>query len=92
MVTNDEGGFAVHDKPEIMFNAGDFHDRFVRMPFVGIQVEHGEQPDSHIVEQRSEGRTPVADRRVRNADIKGCPQNKADVTERAFAEIEHGKG
>jgi len=45
-----------------------------------------------VIEKRSETGTPIGDGRVRNPYIEGGSQNQADVSERVFAEVEHGYG
>lgn len=92
MVPNDKPCFAVDHKPEIMFYTCDFNHCFIRMPFIGIQVKHGQKLNSQVVEERRKPGTPTADGRMGNLDVKGSTQDEADIAERVFAEIEHAKG
>ena len=39
MEADDESRFAVDDKPEIVLDPGNFHNGFVGVPFVGIEIE-----------------------------------------------------
>ena len=91
MEADNKTGFAVHDKPYVIFDSGNFNHCFISMPLVRIEVEKRQELDSHIIEQRGKACTPIADSNMRNLDIKGRSKNKADITEGVFAEIEHGK-
>ena len=91
MEADDESRFAVDDKPEIVLDPGNFHNGFVGVPFVGIEIEQRQELNAHIVKQGRKSGTPVADRDVGNRNGKGRSQDKADVAERIFAEIKHGE-
>lgn len=91
MEADDESRFAVDDKPEIVLDPGNFHNGFVGVPFVGIEIEQRQELNAHIVKQGRKSGTPVADRDVGNRNGKGRSQDKADVAEGIFAEIKHGE-
>jgi hypothetical protein len=90
MKTNDKACFAVYDEPDVMLDTCDFDHSFVRVPFVRIEVQQGQELQANIVKQGREFCAPVADSGVRDVDIKGNSENKADVTERIFAKVKHG--
>lgn len=87
--SKDETGLAVHDQPEVILDAADFHDGFIRVPLVGVKIERRDQLERNVLKQRCELRTPVADGSVRNPDIHNDPQNQGDIPERVLSHIEH---
>lgn len=80
MKTDDKPRFAVNHKPDVVFNTRDFHNCFIRMPLVGIQVQKRHEPDSHIVKQRRKVMAPVAYCGMRNLNVKGSTQNQTDIS------------
>ena len=89
MESEDKAGFAVHDQPEVILDAPDLHDGFIRMPLVGIEIERRDQLKRDVVEQRRELRAPVADGGMRNPDIHDGAQNQGDIPERILAQVKH---
>ncbi len=91
METDDKPCFAVHDKPEVMFDSRDLHHRFVSVPFIGVEIKQRQKFKPLIIKKRGETCTPVGDGGVRNFDIKSGTKDKTDISERVFTEVEHGK-
>ena len=89
MESEDKTGLTVHDQPEVILDAPDLHDGFIRVPLVGVEIERRDQLKRNVVEQRRELRTPVADGGMRNPDIHNGAQNQGDIPERVLSHIEH---
>lgn len=92
MKADHEAGLAVNDEPEVVLDPGDFYNGFIGVPLIGIEVEQRQELDTHVIEERGELGTPVADSNMRDFDRKDGSQDETDVAERAFAQIEHGEG
>ena len=89
MESEDKTGLTVHNQPEVILDAPDLHDGFIRVPLVGVEIERRDQLKRNVVEQRRELRTPVADGGMRNPDIHNSAQNQGDIPERVLSHIEH---
>lgn len=91
MKSDNKSGFAVNDKPYVVFNTSDLYNRFISMPFIGMQIQERHEPDAHIVKQRCEFSTPVADSGMRHRNVKYSAQNQADISKRIFAKEKHAQ-
>ncbi len=91
MESDDEPCFTVHDKPEVMFNSRNLHNRLVSVPFIGVEIKHRQEFKPLIIKKRGKSGTPVCDGGVRNPDVKSGTKDETDVSERVFTEVEHGK-
>lgn len=81
MEAYDESGLAINNKPYVMLDPRNLDHSLVCMPFVRIEVKHGQQLYSEVVEERSEFRTPIGNRGMGNVLVIDGTQNKADITE-----------
>jgi hypothetical protein len=89
MESEDKTGLTVHDQPEVILDAPGFHDGFIRVPLVGVEIERLDQLERNVLKQRRELRTPVDDGGMRNPDIHNGAQNQGDIPERALTHVEH---
>lgn len=79
VIADDKARLAVDDKPQIVLHPGDFYHSFIRVPLVGAQIKHRDQPDPQVVKERRKFGAPVADGGMRNRDIESYTQNEADI-------------
>jgi len=89
MESEDKTGLTVHDQPEVILDAPDLHDGFIRVPLVGVEIERRDQLERNVLKQRRKLRTPVPDGGVRNSYIHNGLQNQGDILERVLSYIEH---
>ena len=87
-----KAGFAVQNKPEVVFLALYLHHGFVSMPLVRVEIQRGNELYRNILEHWGEAGTPVANGRVRHLDVHYGTQNQSDIAERVLAQVEHGQG
>ena len=90
--TKDKAGFAVQNEPEVVFPALYFDHGFIGVPLVRVEIERRNELYGHVLEQRGEIGTPVADGGMGNLDIHHGTQNQGDIAEGVFAQVEHTQG
>ena len=84
MEVDDKTSFTVDDKSNIVYNTSDFNDSFISIPLIWIEIQERNKLQTHIVEQGSKFNIQIADSSVRNLDIKGGKENKADIPKRVL--------
>lgn len=72
-----------------MLNPCNLDNCFIGMPLIGVKIKQRQEFNPHVIKHRRKSGTPVAYGGVGNLNVKGCFENKADISERVFAEIEH---
>lgn len=43
MESDNETGFTVDHQPKVVLHVGDLDDCFIRVPFIGVKIQHGKQ-------------------------------------------------
>lgn len=81
MKAEDKAGFAVQNKPEVVFLALYLHHGFIGVPLVGVEIERRNELYGNVLEHRGEAGTPVANGCVRNLNIHHATQNQSDIAE-----------
>ena len=69
METKNKAGFTVENEPKVVFLALDLDHSFIGVPLVRVEIKRRNELYGHVLEQRGEIGTPVADGRVRYLDI-----------------------
>ena len=65
----DKSGFTVQNEPEVVFAAPDLYHGLIGMPLIRVEIQHGNELKSDVLEQGDKAGTPVADGRVGDPDI-----------------------
>ena len=70
MESDNEARFAVYDKPNVMFNPGNLHHRFIRVPLIRVEIQQWQELDPLIVKEWSEAGAPIGDGGMGNLDVE----------------------
>ena len=88
----DKSGFTVQNEPEVVFAAPDLYHGLIGMPLIRVEIQHGNELKSDVLEQGDKAGTPVADGRVGDPDIHHGTENQSDIAEGILTQVEHGQG
>ena len=92
MEAEDESGFAVQNKAEVVFLALDLYHSLIGVPLVRVEIQHRNELYGDVLKHGGKAGTPVADGRVGHLEIHHGTQDQSDIVEGVFAHVEHGQG
>ena len=81
MEAEDKACLAVQNQSEVVFLTLYFHNSFIGVPLVRVEIQRQNELYRNILEHWGEVGTPVANSRVKHLDIYHRTQNQSDIAE-----------
>lgn len=81
MKAENKAGFAVQNKPEVVFLTPYLNNSFIGVPLVRVEIERRNELQSDVLEQGCELGTPIADSGMGDLNIHHRVQNQSDIAE-----------